>query len=141
MANPDPEICYDLARAARPDAIVGTGRSDYPNQINNLLGFPYIFRGALDVRARAINDEMKIAASQALSLLARQPVTPEVLKAYNLDHLEFGRDYVVPKPLDKRVCLWEAPAVAKAAMESGVARVHIDLDPYRAELKRRLKME
>jgi malate dehydrogenase (oxaloacetate-decarboxylating)(NADP+) len=141
MANPDPEICYDLARAARPDAIVGTGRSDYPNQINNLLGFPYIFRGALDVRARAINDEMKIAASQALSLLARQSVTPEVLKAYNLDHLEFGRDYVVPKPLDKRVCLWEAPAVAKAAMESGVARVHIDLDPYCAELKRRLKME
>ena len=137
MANPDPEIKYELVKQFRPDAIVGTGRSDYPNQINNLLGFPYIFRGALDVRARAINDEMKIAASMALSLLAKEKVPADVLKAYNLDHLEFGRDYVVPKPLDKRVCLWEAPAVAKAAMESGVARLEIDLDDYLKQLENR----
>jgi len=137
MANPDPEIKFELARAARPDAIVGTGRSDYPNQVNNLLGFPYIFRGALDVRARAINDEMQIAASYALAALAKEPVTPEVLKAYGLDHLEFGPDYVVPKPIDRRVCLWEAPAVAKAAMESGVARINLDLDHYQEQLAHR----
>lgn len=138
MANPDPEIKFEQAKAARPDAIVGTGRSDYPNQINNLLGFPYIFRGALDIRARAINDEMKIAASSALAALAKEKVPADVLKAYNLNHLEFGRDYVVPKPLDKRVCLWEAPAVAKAGMESGVARLQIDLDAYRRQLEYRL---
>ena len=138
MANPDPEIQFDLAKAARPDAIVGTGRSDYPNQVNNLLGFPFIFRGALDVRARAINEEMKIAASRALADLARQPVTPEVLRAYGLNHLEFGRDYVVPKPLDQRVCLWEAPAVAQAAMQSGAARLQVDLTVYRKQLAERL---
>jgi malate dehydrogenase (oxaloacetate-decarboxylating)(NADP+) len=137
MANPDPEIKYELVKQFRPDAIVGTGRSDYPNQINNLLGFPYIFRGALDVRARAINDEMKIAASIALSALAKERVPADVLKAYNINHLEFGRDYVVPKPLDKRVCFWEAPAVAKAAMESGVARLDIDLDDYHRQLENR----
>jgi malate dehydrogenase (oxaloacetate-decarboxylating)(NADP+) len=137
MANPDPEIKFELAKAARPDAIVGTGRSDYPNQVNNLLGFPYIFRGALDVRARAINDEMKIAASLSLAALAKEPVTPEVLKAYSLDHLEFGRDYVVPKPIDRRVCLWEAPAVARAAMESGAARLSIDLEQYQNQLASR----
>ncbi|KAF0112194.1 MAG: malate dehydrogenase (oxaloacetate-decarboxylating)(NADP+) [Chloroflexi bacterium] len=137
MANPDPEIGFDLARAARPDAIVGTGRSDFPNQVNNLLGFPYIFRGAMDVRAKAINDEMKIAASLALSALSREPVTREVLKAYNLNHLEFGKDYVVPKPFDSRICLWEAPAVAKAAMESGAARLKVSLDDYRDKLARR----
>ena len=137
MANPDPEIKYELARAARPDAIVATGRSDYPNQINNVLGFPFIFRGALDVRARAINDAMKVAASQALALLAKEPVTKEVLEAYNLDHIEFGKDYIVPKPLDSRVCLWEAPAVAQAAMQTGVARITLDLDCYREELARR----
>ncbi len=138
MANPDPEIQFDLAKAARPDAIVGTGRSDYPNQVNNLLGFPFIFRGALDVRARAINEEMKIAASRALADLARQPVTPEVLRAYGLNHLEFGRDYVVPKPLDQRICLWEAPAVAQAAMQSGAARLQVDLTVYRKQLAERL---
>jgi malate dehydrogenase (oxaloacetate-decarboxylating)(NADP+) len=137
MANPDPEIKFELAKAARPDAIVGTGRSDYPNQVNNLLGFPYIFRGALDVRARAINDEMKIAASYALAALAKEPVTLEVLNAYNLDHLEFGPDYVVPKPIDQRVCLWEAPAVARAAMESGAARRSINLEQYRELLANR----
>ena len=139
MANPDPEIKFELAKAVRPDAIIGTGRSDYPNQVNNLLGFPYIFRGALDVRARAINDEMKIAASKALSDLSKQPVTSEVLKAYNLDRLEFGPDYVVPKPLDKRVCLWEAPAVAKAAIDSGVARVNLNLAKYQDQLEERLE--
>jgi malate dehydrogenase (oxaloacetate-decarboxylating)(NADP+) len=138
MANPDPEIKFDLVKQFRPDAIVGTGRSDFPNQINNLLGFPYIFRGALDVRARAINDEMKIAASMALSKLAKEPVPTDVLKAYNIDHLEYGRDYVVPKPLDKRVCLWESPAVAEAAMKSGVARLKINLDDYHVQLENRL---
>jgi malate dehydrogenase (oxaloacetate-decarboxylating)(NADP+) len=130
MANPNPEIPYEVACACRPDAIVATGRSDFPNQINNVLGFPYIFRGALDVHARAINESMKIAASNAIAALAKQPVPSAVLQAYNIDHLEFGRDYVVPKPLDPRACLWEAPAVAKAAMESGVARLAIDLDAY-----------
>jgi malate dehydrogenase (oxaloacetate-decarboxylating)(NADP+) len=138
MANPDPEIKYDLARAARPDAIIGTGRSDFPNQINNVLGFPFIFRGALDVRATTINDEMKLAASFALSKLTKEKVTTDVLKAYDLDHLEFGPDYVVPKPFDKRVCLYEAPAVAKAAMESGVARINIDLDDYAKQLEARI---
>jgi len=138
MANPDPEIGYELAKQTRPDAVIGTGRSDFPNQVNNLLGFPFIFRGALDVRASNINDEMKIAASQALAALAHEPVTPEVLKAYGLKGLEFGIDYVVPKPLDRRVCLWEAPAVAQAAMESGVARLSVDLKQYRVDLETRL---
>ncbi len=141
MANPDPEIPYDVARAARPDAIVATGRSDYPNQINNVLGFPFIFRGALDVRARAINDEMKIAASKALASLAHDPAPASVLKAYNLDHLEFGRDYLVPKPLDARVAVWESLAVARAAVESGVARKTINLDAYREQLQRRFMPE
>jgi len=138
MSNPNPEIKYELARHARPDAILGTGRSDYPNQINNVLGFPFIFRGALDVRARQINDEMKLAASYALAELAKEPVPQDVLDAYGLDHLEFGPDYIVPKPLDKRVCLYEAPAVAKAAMETGVARLPIDLEVYKAQLVERI---
>ena len=137
MANPDPEIAYDLARAARPDAIVATGRSDTPNQVNNVLGFPFIFRGALDVRAREINVDMKIAASRALADLAREPVPATVLRAYGIDHLEFGRDYIVPKPLDQRVCHWEAPAVARAAILSGVARKQIDIEAYRASLEER----
>ena len=134
MANPDPEIKYELAREARPDAIVATGRSDYPNQINNVLGFPYIFRGALDVRAKAINEDMKVAASRALSALAREDVPDSVLKAYGLESLKFGPEYIIPKPLDPRVLLWESPAVAKAAMETGVARKNIDLDEYREKL-------
>jgi len=139
MANPDPEIKYELAREARPDAIVGTGRSDFPNQINNVLGFPFIFRGALDVRSRTINDEMKLAASRALADLAKEPVNEDVLKAYQLNHLEFGPDYVVPKPFDKRVCLWEAPAVAQAAIDSGVARIaSLDMDDYKQTLAKRL---
>lgn len=134
MANPDPEIRYELARETRPDAIVATGRSDYPNQINNVLGFPFIFRGALDVRARAINEEMKVAASRALAQLTKEDVPDSVLRAYGLDSLKFGPDYIVPKPLDPRVILWESPAVAKAAMETGVSRKSIDLDEYREQL-------
>ncbi len=134
MANPDPEIKYELAREARPDAIVATGRSDYPNQINNVLGFPYIFRGALDVRARAINEEMKVAASLALASLTKEDVPDSVLRAYGLDALKFGPEYIIPKPLDPRVLLWESPAVAKAAMDTGVARKSIDLDEYRRQL-------
>ncbi len=138
MANPDPEIKYELAKSARPDAIVGTGRSDFPNQINNVLGFPFIFRGTLDVRASTINEEMKLAASYSLANLTKEPVTKEMLDIYKLDHLEFGRDYVVPKPFDKRVCLWEAPAVAEAAIKSGVARSTLDLVNYRKSLTERL---
>jgi malate dehydrogenase (oxaloacetate-decarboxylating)(NADP+) len=135
MANPDPEIAYELAKATRPDAIVATGRSDTPNQINNVLGFPFIFRGALDVRARKINEAMKLAASQALAALAREPVPQNVLRAYGVDALEFGPDYIVPKALDPRVCVWEAPAVAQAAIESGVARLPLDVDVYRRRLE------
>jgi malate dehydrogenase (oxaloacetate-decarboxylating)(NADP+) len=140
MANPDPEIRYELAKEARPDAIVATGRSDYPNQINNVLGFPFIFRGALDVRARAINEEMKVAASQALAALTKEDVPDSVLRAYGLDSLKFGPDYIIPKPLDPRVMLWESPAVAQAAMETGVARKPIDLEAYRQQLTYRQGM-
>ncbi|MCL4848269.1 MAG: NADP-dependent malic enzyme [Acidobacteria bacterium] len=137
MANPDPEIPYDLAVATRSDVIMATGRSDFPNQVNNVLGFPFIFRGALDVRASAINDEMKIAAVHALADLARQDVPDQVLKAYGVEKLGFGKEYLIPKPFDPRVLLWEAPAVAKAAMASGVARRPIaDLDAYRESLER-----
>ncbi|HEX3525569.1 MAG TPA: NADP-dependent malic enzyme [Thermoanaerobaculia bacterium] len=136
MANPDPEINYDEARAARPDVIVATGRSDYPNQVNNVLGFPFIFRGALDVRATDINDAMELAAVQALAGLAREDVPDSVLKAYGLDTLGFSREYLIPKPIDHRVLLRVPPAVAKAAMETGVARVPIeDFDAYRRRLE------
>ncbi len=140
MANPDPEIKYELAKEARADALVATGRSDYPNQINNVLGFPFIFRGALDVRARAINEEMKVAASKALAALTREDVPDSVLRAYGLDALKFGPEYIIPKPLDPRVMLWESPAVAAAAMETGVARKSIDLDEYRKQLAYRQGM-
>src|SRR6185369_13218252 len=125
MANPDPEITPEEVRAVRDDAIIATGRSDYPNQINNVLGFPYIFRGALDVAARTINEEMKIAAAQALAALAHEDVPESVLNAYGLSSLAFGPDYLIPTALDPRVLLWESPAVAEAAMASGVARVNI----------------
>ena len=140
MANPDPEIRYELAKEIRPDAIIATGRSDYPNQVNNVLGFPFIFRGALDVRARAINDEMKFAASQALYALAHEDAPDAVLRAYGVESLQFGPDYILPKPLDPRVMLWEAPAVARAAMESGVARKQLDLEEYREQLAYRQGM-
>jgi malate dehydrogenase (oxaloacetate-decarboxylating)(NADP+) len=134
MANPDPEIRYELAKEARPDSIVATGRSDYPNQVNNVLGFPFIFRGALDVRAKAINEEMKYAASQALARLAKEDVPDSVLRAYGVDSMKFGVDYIIPKPLDPRVLLWESPAVAEMAMKTGVARKMIDMEEYRQQL-------
>jgi malate dehydrogenase (oxaloacetate-decarboxylating)(NADP+) len=137
LANPTPEIMPEEALAVRPDAIIGTGRSDYPNQVNNVLGFPFIFRGALDVYAKEINEEMKLAASHALAALAHEDVPDSVLTAYGLTSLKFGRDYLIPKPLDPRVLLWVAPAVAEAAMQSGVARRHIDMGGYRNELIRR----
>lgn len=140
MANPDPEIHYHEAKAAVPDAIVATGRSDYPNQVNNVLGFPFVFRGALDCRARAINEAMKRAAVYALAELAREDVHEDVLAAYKIDSLRFGPDYIIPKPFDPRVLLWVAPRVAAAAAESGVARQPIhDLEGYRARLERMLE--
>jgi malate dehydrogenase (oxaloacetate-decarboxylating)(NADP+) len=135
MANPDPEIKFELAKEARPDSIVATGRSDYPNQINNVLGFPFIFRGALDVHARAINDDMKLAAVRALADLTREDVPDSVLRAYGVDSLKFGPDYIIPKPLDPRVLTWLAPAVAQAAMESGVARRELKIEEYRQQLE------
>ncbi len=138
MANPDPEIPYDVAVKARPDIIMCTGRSDFPNQVNNVLGFPYIFRGALDVRATAINDEMKLAATRALAALAKEDVPDSVRAAYGVERMEFGRQYVVPKPFDSRVLIWEAAAVAKAAMETGVAQQPVDIEDYKEQLERRL---
>jgi len=139
MANPDPEITYEAATAARKDVIMCTGRSDYPNQINNSLGFPFIFRGALDVHATQINEEMKRGATMALANLTKQPVPDEVLKAYGVKQMKFGRDYIVPKQFDMRVLEWEAMAVAKAAMESGVAQEPVDLKAYKGQLKARLE--
>lgn len=141
MANPDPEITYEEAKAARPDIIFGTGRSDYPNQVNNVLGFPFIFRGALDIRARTINMEMKIAAANALAALTKEDVPDSVLRAYGIDTLRFGPEYVIPKPLDPRVLLWVSPAVAKAGIESGVARIDdLEMDAYLDQLTGRLGM-
>jgi malate dehydrogenase (oxaloacetate-decarboxylating)(NADP+) len=139
MANPNPEISYEDAMATRDDLIFATGRSDYPNQINNVLGFPFIFRGALDVRASTINEEMKLAASKALAELAKEPVPDSVLKAYNLSKLSFGREYIIPKPVDPRLISRVASAVARAAMESGVAKYPVkDWDAYKKELDKRI---
>jgi malate dehydrogenase (oxaloacetate-decarboxylating)(NADP+) len=138
MANPDPEITYEEAKQSRDDVILATGRSDYPNQVNNVLGFPFIFRGALDVRATAINEEMKLAATRALAELAKEDVPDSVCRAYGVERLTFGTEYLIPKPFDPRVLLWEAVAVAKAAMETGVAQQPVDLDLYREQLERRL---
>src|SRR5262245_23335096 len=139
MANPDPEITYADAKAARPDCIMGTGRSDCPNQVNNVLGFPFIFRGALDVKARGINEEMKMAAARALAELAKQDVPDSVKRAYGGQNLRFGPDYIIPKPFDPRVLTWVAPAVAKAACESGLAAQPIkDWDAYRDALAARI---
>jgi malate dehydrogenase (oxaloacetate-decarboxylating)(NADP+) len=135
LANPDPEIAYPAAREARPDAILATGRSDYPNQINNVLGFPFIFRGALDVRAREINEPMKQAATRALAKLAKEDVPDEVLQAYGVRTMRFGRDYIIPTPFDPRVLLNVSPAVAQAAIDTGVARLTtLDIDAYRDTL-------
>ncbi|WP_295767457.1 NADP-dependent malic enzyme [uncultured Mucilaginibacter sp.] len=139
MANPEPEVTYDIAVAARQDIIMATGRSDYPNQVNNVLGFPYIFRGALDVRATAINEEMKIAAVHAIAELTRKPVPEEVNLAYNTTNLRFGKDYIIPKPMDQRLIVEVSAAVAKAAMESGVARTEItDWAEYAEKLHGRI---
>ncbi|ETZ24624.1 malic enzyme [Pedobacter sp. V48] len=139
MANPDPEIAYELALNSRKDIIMATGRSDYPNQVNNVLGFPYIFRGALDVRATAINEPMKIAAVRAIAELAKKPVPEAVNMAYNETNIKFGKDYIIPKPMDLRLMTNVSTAVAKAAIESGVARkVITDWDAYMEELKHRL---
>lgn len=139
MANPDPEITYDDAKEASPNCIMGTGRSDYPNQINNVSGFPYIFRGALDVGATIINEEMKVAAAQSLADLAKEPVPSEICDAYGVKSLTFGIDYIIPKPLDPRVLEWEVPAVAQAAMDTGVATMPIqDMEAYRKDLKQRI---
>ncbi|WP_026897778.1 NADP-dependent malic enzyme [Daejeonella oryzae] len=142
MANPDPEISYELAVKTRKDIIMATGRSDYPNQVNNVLGFPYIFRGALDVRATAINEEMKIAAVKAIAELAKKPVPEAVNLAYNTKNLKFGKDYIIPKPIDFRLITTVSPAVAKAAIDSGVSRKIItNWDAYRDELKTRLGVD
>jgi len=138
LANPTPEISPEEAREARSDAIVATGRSDYPNQVNNVLGFPFIFRGALDVRAKKINEAMEMAATRALAALAKEEVPDSVMRAYGLDRLRFGPEYLIPKPFDPRVLLWLAPAVAWAAVGSGVAGRVIDVDEYRAQLDARL---
>ncbi|MCP4119130.1 MAG: malate dehydrogenase [Desulfobacteraceae bacterium] len=140
MANPDPEISYDLATAARDDLIMATGRSDFPNQINNVLGFPYIFRGALDVGATKISEGMKLAAAKALAALAKEPVPEVVREAYNGRKFSFGRDYIVPKPFDPRVIEWESVAVAKAAMEEGLATIAIDdWNAYAESLRTRME--
>ncbi|MCH7399088.1 NADP-dependent malic enzyme [Belliella sp. DSM 107340] len=142
LANPDPEIPYDVAMAAREDLIMATGRSDYPNQVNNVLGFPYIFRGALDVRATSINEAMKLAAAKAIAKLAKEPVPEIVNKAYGDNKLAFGPTYLIPKPFDPRLITTIAPAVAKAAMESGVAKTMItDWDAYELELQERIGID
>ena len=140
LANPDPEIAYDVATVTRPDLIFATGRSDYPNQVNNVLGFPYIFRGALDVRASEINDAMKLAAAHAIAAITREPVPESVLRDYNLEKLEFGRGYLIPKPTDPRLLTTVATAVARAAIESGIARRPIsDWEAYARELREQIK--
>ena len=139
LANPNPEIEYDLALKIRDDVIMATGRSDHPNQVNNVLGFPYIFRGALDVRATKINEAMKLAAVKAIALLAKEPVPDVVNEAYDAKSISFGRTQIIPKPLDPRLIYWVAPAVAKAAMESGVAQKPIkNWEKYELELMERL---
>src|SRR5690606_32579497 len=139
LANPNPEISYELATETRKDIIMATGRSDYPNQVNNVLGFPYIFRGAMDVRATTINEEMKIAAVKAIADMAKKQVPEAVMLAYNLHNIRFGKDYIIPKPTDPRLITAVSSAVAQAAIESGVARAVItDWDAYKEELSRRL---
>ena len=138
MANPDPEIAYPDAVDARKDVIMATGRSDYPNQVNNVLGFPFIFRGALDVAATAINEEMKIAAVNALASLAKENVPESVARAYGVDHFQFGREYLIPKPFDPRILMWESAAVAQAAIETGVAQHPVDIDEYKQQLAERI---
>ena len=141
LANPDPEILPTDVQAVRDDAIIATGRSDFPNQINNVLGFPYIFRGALDVRATEITEGMKMAATKALAALAKEPVPDEVAAAYAGEQMQFGPEYLIPKPFDARVLIWEASAVAQAAVDEGMARISaedFDVQKYREDLEARL---
>lgn len=139
-ANPDPEITYEEAKKARPDCIMGSGRSDWPNQVNNVSCFPFIFRAALDVKATEVNEEMKIAAARSLADLAKEPVPQSVIDAYGGKEIKYGIDYVIPKPLDPRIIDWQCPAVAQAAMDSGVAQAPIsDMDAYRKELRHRIE--
>jgi malate dehydrogenase (oxaloacetate-decarboxylating)(NADP+) len=137
LANPDPEIPYEECVRVRPDAIVATGRSDYPNQVNNVLGFPFIFRGALDVAATSINEEMKLAAAHALAALARESVPSSVEEAYGGAPISYGPGYIIPKPVDARVLPWVSSAVAQAAIETGVAQEPLDIASYRARLARK----
>jgi malate dehydrogenase (oxaloacetate-decarboxylating)(NADP+) len=140
LSNPDPEIRYDLAKAARKDIILATGRSDHPNQVNNVLGFPFIFRGALDIRSKRVNLEMKLAAAQALAELAKLPVPMDIAKLYGLTNLEFGPDYIIPKPFDPRLLFHVSSAVAKAACASGVAQIPYPGDEaYKLYLKERMR--
>ncbi len=139
MANPDPEISYPDAKAARKDVIMATGRSDYPNQVNNVLGFPFIFRGALDVRAKAINEEMKVAAAYSLAKLAKKGADESVAKAYGKKRFDFGPEYIVPSPFDPSVLVWESVAVAEAAMHTGASRIKIDIEEYREQLDRKVQ--
>lgn len=142
LANPNPEISYDEAKSARPDVIVATGRSDHPNQVNNVLGFPFIFRGAMDVRAKGINEAMKLAAVHAIAQLAKEPVPEAVVLAYNKRDINFGPEYIIPKPLDPRLLTTVAPAVAKAAMDSGIARLSIaNWEQYKNDLEKRLGLD
>ena len=136
LANPEPEIGYNEAKSIRKDLIMGTGRSDFPNQVNNVLGFPYIFRGALDVKATEINDEMKLAAAKAIAGLAKEDIPEEIMKAYGVKHLAFGPDYLIPMPLDKRLLCRVSQAVAKAAIESGTARIGYEPEKYKIYLER-----
>ena len=142
LANPTPEISYEDAMASRPDVLMSTGRSDYPNQINNVIGFPYIFRGALDTQAKAINEEMKLAAVRAIANLAKQPVPDVVNEAYHVNNFTFGPDYFIPKPVDPRLITEVSMAVAKAAMDSGVARKNItDWEAYKTRLRELMGQE
>ena len=138
LANPDPEISYEEAKAARKDVLMATGRSDYPNQVNNVLGFPFIFRGALDVRATAINEEMKLAATRALADLAKEDVPDSVCRAYGVERLAYGPEYIIPKPFDPRILVWGASAVAQVAMDTGVALEPVEIQDYRDQLEKRL---
>lgn len=139
MANPDPEISYPDAKSVRKDLIMATGRSDYPNQVNNVLGFPFIFRGALDVRAKAINEEMKVAAAYSLAKLAKKGADESVAKAYGKKRFDFGPEYIVPSPFDPSVLVWESVAVAEAAMHTGASRIKIDIEEYREQLNRKVE--
>ena len=142
LANPVPEVLPEVVKEVRDDVMMGTGRSDYPNQVNNVLGFPFIFRGALDVRATKVTEGMKMAAARALAALAKEDVPVYVKEAYNGENLTFGKDYIIPKPFDRRVLSWVSTAVAKAAIEDGVAKVKdFDIEAYRSRLEAQIAAE